>query len=70
MSREAVSRKREIASRCFCGARYPDAALDELEGAKVRIPGHPNSAWDDGIAAFLKDGDEAALLEVYMTATP
>jgi glucose/mannose transport system substrate-binding protein len=45
-------------------------SLDELESAKVRIPGHPNSTWDDGIAAFLKDSDKAALLEVYMTATP
>jgi glucose/mannose transport system substrate-binding protein len=45
-------------------------SLDELEHATVRMPGHANSEWDDGIAAFLNDGDKAALLEVYLTATP
>jgi glucose/mannose transport system substrate-binding protein len=44
--------------------------LDDLVNAKVRMPGHANSTWDDGIGAFALDGDKDALLQVYMTAAP
>ena len=46
------------------------ANLDDLVNAAVRMPGHANATWDDGIAAFALDGDKAALLEVYLSATP
>jgi glucose/mannose transport system substrate-binding protein len=45
-------------------------ALDNLMHAKVLMKGHANTAWDDAIAAYAKDGDKAALLQVYLTATP
>ena len=45
-------------------------SLDDLVHAKVLMPGHPNNAWDDGIAAFVLDGDQDALLQVYLTAAP
>ncbi len=44
--------------------------LDDLVGASVRMPGHANSDWDAGIEAFAKDGDQDALLQVYLTAAP
>jgi len=46
------------------------ASMDALLNAKVLSPSHANSTWDDGIAAFVKDNDEAALLKVYSTAAP
>lgn len=44
--------------------------LDDLVNASVRMPGHANADWDAGIEAFAKDGDQDALLQVYLTATP
>ena len=44
--------------------------LDDLQNAKVLMPGHPNDTWDNGIAAFVLDGDQDALLQVYLTAAP
>ncbi len=46
------------------------ASMDALLNAKVLSPSHANSTWDDGIAAFVKDDDEAALLQVYLTTPP
>ena len=45
-------------------------ALDNLMNAKVLMKGHANSAWDDAFTAYSKDGDKAALLNVYLTANP
>ena len=46
------------------------ANLDDLVNAKVLTASHANAAWDDAIGAFSKDGDKAALLNVYLTAQP
>jgi len=45
-------------------------SMDDLLNAKVLSPSHANSAWDDAIAAFSKDSDKAALLNVYLTTPP
>jgi hypothetical protein len=45
-------------------------SLDSLVNAKIRTPGHPNTAWDDATTAFVKDGDKNALLQVYLTTPP
>jgi hypothetical protein len=38
--------------------------------AKVRLPGIDNSQWDDAMAAYVKTGDKAALLQSLLTITP
>lgn len=45
-------------------------ALDNLINAKVLMKGHPNADWDAAFEAYSMDGDKAALLDVYLTATP
>jgi glucose/mannose transport system substrate-binding protein len=45
-------------------------ALDNLMNAKVLMKGHANASWDPAFDSYAKDGDKAALLQVYMTATP
>jgi glucose/mannose transport system substrate-binding protein len=45
-------------------------SLDGLRDAKVRMPGHANDGWDAGIAAFVKDHDKDALLQVYIDTPP
>jgi glucose/mannose transport system substrate-binding protein len=46
------------------------ASLDDLMNAKVLMAGRDNSAWDDGIDAFLVKGDQGALVQVYLTSRP
>lgn len=45
-------------------------AMDDLVNAKVLMKGTPVKAWDDAIAAYVEDGDKAALLDVYLTTAP
>lgn len=45
-------------------------AMDDLVNAKVLMKGTPVKAWDDAIAAYIDDGDKAALLDVYLTTAP
>ena len=46
------------------------ASLDALSNAKVLSPSHANSTWDDAIGVFAMDGDQAKLLNVYLTTAP
>jgi hypothetical protein len=41
-----------------------------LLNAKVLSPSHANSDWDAAIGQFSMDGDQAAMLKVYMTVAP
>lgn len=45
-------------------------SLDALLNAKVLSPSHANSDWDAAIGQFSMDGDQAAMLKVYMTVAP
>jgi glucose/mannose transport system substrate-binding protein len=44
--------------------------LDDLVNAKVRLPGIDNAQWDAAMAAYVKSGDKAALLQSLLTITP
>jgi len=46
------------------------ASLDDLMNAKILLPGHDNSKWDDAIVAFLQNGDKTALVQVYLDSRP
>jgi glucose/mannose transport system substrate-binding protein len=46
------------------------ASLDALVNAKVLSGSHANTDWDNAIGQFAMDGDQAAMLNVYVTVKP
>jgi glucose/mannose transport system substrate-binding protein len=45
-------------------------SLDNLQNAKVRVPGHDSAAWDTAIETFLTDGNKDALVQALLDTRP
>jgi glucose/mannose transport system substrate-binding protein len=45
-------------------------SLDDLQNAKVRVPGHDSAKWDTAIETFLTDGNKAALVQALLDSRP